>query len=107
MGYYNDDRGYGRGGYGGRDNYRGGGYDRRGGGYDRRDRAPFDRFSNPNSRFDIGQKVIHKATGMELSVISFGREQIECRKPDLDTVWVYEYEIEPMNQMGDNNVTPR
>ena len=40
MGYYNDDRGYGRGGYGGRDNYRGGGYDRRGGGYDRRDRAP-------------------------------------------------------------------
>ena len=44
---------------------------------------------------------------MELSVISFGREQIECRKPDLDTVWVYEYEIEPMDQMGGNNVTPR
>lgn len=85
-----------RGGYGGRGGYddRRGGYDdRRGGGYNRRD---FDRFSNPGSQFDIGQKVVHIATGLELSVISFGREQIECRKPDMSTVWVYEHEIAPI-----------
>lgn len=94
MGYYNDRNGYdnyGRGGYGRRDNYGGrdGGYGR--GGYDRQ---PFDRMDGHRFRFDIGQKVIHTATGTELSVISFGREQIECRKPDLSTAWFYEHELE-------------
>lgn len=98
MGYWNGQQ---RGGY--YDRRGGGGYDRRG--YDNRgyDRGPsysgpdFDKFHNPNSKFDIGQKVIHNATGIELSIISFGREQIECRKPDLDTIWVYEHEISPMD----------
>ena len=94
MSYYND-RGYGRGGY----DRRGGYDDRRRGDYDDRGyggRRDFDRFSNPSSQYDIGQKVVHIATGTELSIISFGREQIECRKPDLDTVWVYEHEIAPI-----------
>lgn len=91
MGYYGDRGGYGRGGYGRRDDYRGG-YDR--GGYD--GRRDFNRFDNRGSQYDIGQKVVHLATGTELSIISFGREQIECRKPDLDTVWVYEHEIAPI-----------
>lgn len=94
MGYYNDrydrrggydryDRGYDR-------DYGRGGYDR--GGYDR---PSFDRMnSNGRFHFEIGQKVIHVATGLELSVISFGREQIECRKPDLSTGWFYEHELE-------------
>lgn len=53
-------------------------------------------------RFDIGQKVIHTATGMELSVVRFGREQLECRKPDLSTVWLYEYELEPVTGNDQN-----
>lgn len=89
MPYYND-----------RYDRRGGGYrndrdyDYRDRGYDRRD--SFDRMnSHGRFRFDIGQRVIHKATGTELSVVSFGREQLECRKPDLSTVWLYEHELEP------------
>ena len=84
-GGYNDRRG----GYG--DRGYGGGW---GGGYN--DRRDFNRFDNHGFKFDIGQKVLHIATGTELSVIGFGREQIECRKPDLNTVWVYEHEIEPI-----------
>lgn len=78
MGYYDRGRGYDR--RGGYDR----GYDRgygRGNGYDRQ------------FQFDIGQKVIHVATGTELTVINYGREQLECRKPDLSTVWMYEHEI--------------
>ena len=84
MGYRNNgyDR---RGGYG-YDDRRGGYDDRRGGGYGY-DRGP------RNFRFDIGQKVIHIATGIELSIIGYGREQLECRKPDLTTVWMYEDEL--------------
>ena len=88
---------YRNGGYGGRGGYDGRYDDRRGGGYGNYNRRDFDRFSNPGSQFDIGQKVIHIATGTELSIISFGREQIECRKPDLSTVWVYEHEISPID----------
>ena len=53
---------------------------------------------NGNGRFsfDIGQKVIHIASGIELSVINFGREQLECRKPDLTTGWFYEHELAPL-----------
>lgn len=97
MGWRRDDRDYGRGGYDRRGGYGdrgyGGGW---GGGYE--GRRDFNRFDNHGSQFDIGQKVLHIATGTELSVIGFGREQIECRKPDLNTVWVYEHEIEPIKQ---------
>lgn len=99
MAYYNDDRYDRRGGgnYGyGRDNY-GRGYDDRRGGYGR-DRQGFDRFDGHGRfRFDIGEKVIHTATGTELSVIGFGREQIECRKPDLSTGWFYDHELQPID----------
>lgn len=77
-GYYNNDRG----GYGG--GYRGG-YQ---GGYNQQPSQGF--------QFDIGQRVIHVATGIELSVINYGREQLECRKPDLSTVWCYEHELAPL-----------
>ena len=99
MGYYNNDRnGYNnrgydrRGGYDRRDNYDRG-YDR--GGYDRR--GNYDRgYDRPDFPYEIGQKVIHKATGLELSVINYGREQLECRKPDLGTVWCYVHELAPL-----------
>lgn len=63
--------------------------DNRGGGYDDRDRGPACPFS-------INQPVRHIATGVKLSVIRIGREQIECRKPDLSSEWFYEYELEPI-----------
>lgn len=106
MGYYgNNDRfdrrgggDYGRGGgYGGRGGWgRGGGWDNGyGGGYDRN--------SDRRFRFEIGEKVIHAASGLELSVISYGREQLECRKPDLTTGWFYEHELEPISNGSANN----
>jgi len=59
-------------------------------------RMPFDKEDRDhNFPYEIGQKVVHKATGIELFVISFGREQIECRKPDLTTGWFYVHELAP------------
>lgn len=106
---YFGDRDYRRGGYGGdRRGYDRGynrgydrGYDRRGGYDDRRGGYDNGPQQERQFRFDIGQKVIHTATGMELSVVRFGREQLECRKPDLSTVWLYEYELEPVT--GNDN----
>ena len=110
MPYFRDNNGrrggggYGRGGYGYED--RRGGYGDRGYDYDdRRGGGGYGRggYDEPQRqfRFDIGQKVIHTATGQELSVVRHGREQLECRKADLSTVWLYEYELEPVG--GDNN----
>ena len=96
MGYYNDRR-YDRGGYG-RDNR---GYDR---GYDRGyndrgdDRGGYGRGDYPPREecpFSIGQKLRHKYTGTELFMIREGREQIECRTPDMRTEWFYIHELEP------------
>ena len=69
-----------------RDNYRGDNYPN----YDRQD------MPHP---FNIGDRVVHKATGTELTVISYGREQVECRKPDLGAEYFYLHELEPY----DNN----
>ena len=104
MAYYNNDRfdrrgggygggrrDYGRGGWG--DNYDRGGYDR--GGYDRNNDRRF--------RFEIGEKVLHVASGLELSVINYGREQLECRKPDLSTGWFYEHELESISNGSSQN----
>lgn len=88
MAYYNN--------YDPRGGYNQGGYPPRGGYGVPRGRQPFDPFHNPNIPFEIGQKVIHTATGLELSVIRFGREQVECRKPDLSSAWFYAYELEPI-----------
>ena len=106
MGYYgNNDRydrrgggDYGRGGgYGGRGGWGGGrgGWD--GGGY-----GGYDRNNDRRFRFEIGEKVIHVASGLELSVISYGREQLECRKPDLTTGWFYEHELESISSGSPN-----
>lgn len=88
---------------GGRGGWNGGGWGRNfnqggwngGGGWGAPSAGPDRRF-----QYDIGQKVIHSATGMELSIIGYGREQLECRKPDMGVVWVYEHEIEPMTNAG-------
>lgn len=98
MGYNDNYRrgGYDRGGY--RDYDRGydRGYDRQRGGYPPPQTDYNDKFNNPSFPYQIGQKVIHKATGIELTVISYGREQLECRKPDLGTVWCYVHELDPV-----------
>lgn len=104
MGYYNNDR-YDRrgGGYGGgrRDYGRGGWGDN----YDRGDygRGGYDRNNDRRFRFEIGEKVIHVASGLELSVINYGREQLECRKPDLSTGWFYEHELESISNGASQN----
>ena len=90
-GGYNNNRGYNN-----RNNDRG--YNNRGNNnwgndYDDRDRFQQDQRPRP---FDINQPVRHIATGVRLIVISYGREQIECRKPDLSADYFYDYELEPM-----------
>jgi len=105
-GYNNYDR---RGGYDRGYDRRDSGYDR---GYDRRDNYRNNNYNdagpstgfNPNPQafpFDIGQKVRVKFTGAEVSIIRFGREQIECRCPDHSSQWFYIYELEAIE--GDSN----
>lgn len=97
MPYYDNNRDY----YGNsrrsdRGNYNRSYNDNRGGNYDDRDRR-----SMNDCPFSINQPVKHIATGVKLSVIRIGREQIECRKPDLSSEWFYEYELEPIAE-GNN-----
>lgn len=49
-----------------------------------------------NCPYQINQTVRHIATGIKLVVIKVGREQVECRKPDLGADWFYLYELEPL-----------
>ena len=53
-----------------------------------------DPMENPGFPFDIGQVVRHKTTNEELTVIRYGREQLECRLPNLTSQWFYVYELE-------------
>lgn len=80
--------------YGGyNDNYRG---QNSGGGYN--NRRP-----QRNFNFGIGEKVIHIHTGTELYVISYGKEQLECRKPDLSCGYFYEHELRSANPTAPNS----
>lgn len=94
MGYQNYNN---RGGYNNR-GYRGGydrPYDNRGG-YDRPyENRPYDGGyqPQPNCPYEVGQIVWHRASGTELSVIRIGREQVECRTPNLDSQWFYLHEL--------------
>ena len=45
--------------------------------------------------YEINQPVRHIATGVKLIVINYGREQVECRKPDLSADYFYLHELEP------------
>lgn len=72
-----------------------GGYPQQGGYYN--PNQDFNKFNNPNMPFEIGQRVMHRATKTELTVISYGREQIECRLPDLRSDWFYLHELEPIS----------
>ena len=93
-------------GWNNNNNYRGGNrnwdrdYDRRGG----YDRPPYDDrrgrnygYDEPvnNFKFSVGQKCFLKDfPDTVVSVIRTGREQYECRLPDLNTQWFYEHELE-------------
>ena len=48
--------------------------------------------------YALNQPVRHIATGTRLIVINYGREQIECRKPDLSADYFYPYELEPYDE---------
>lgn len=90
MPYYNNDDRYYNNGHNNRRSDRGNGNRNRswGNGYDDRDR---DMMPRP---FEINQPVRHIATGVRLTVIRYGREQVECRKPDLSSEYFYLYELE-------------
>ena len=49
---------------------------------------------NSSRPFKINQAVRHIGTGAKLIVIRYGREQVECRKPDLSSDYFYIYELE-------------
>ena len=50
-----------------------------------------------NRPYDLNQPVRHIATGVKLIVINYGREQVECRKPDLSSDYFYLHELEPFD----------
>ena len=56
-----------------------------------------DPMENPGFPYEIGQVVRHKTTNEELTVIRYGREQLECRLPNLTSQWFYVYELEPID----------
>lgn len=53
---------------------------------------------NTNRPFKINQAVRHIGTGAKLIVIRYGREQVECRKPDLSSDYFYIYELEAWSE---------
>ena len=94
--YYNDNRNRRNGNYGyGESRRNDRGYNDYGprGGFDNRGREPM--MERP---YEINQPVKHVATGTRLTVIRYGREQVECRKPDLSSEWFYLYELEPISE---------
>lgn len=59
-------------------------------------------FDNFNNRpYELNQPVRHIATGVKLIVINYGREQVECRKPDLSSDYFYLHELEPFDGKDD------
>ena len=94
--YYNDDRNrrYNGSGYNGESRRNDRGYNDFSprGGFNDRGREPMD------CPYEINQPVRHVATGIKLTVIRYGREQVECRKPDLSSEWFYLYELEPFSE---------
>ena len=68
------------------------GYDNRGGNYGGYGRNNYQQNDTP---FQLGDIVRHVGTGTKLIVINFGREQIECRTPDLRSEYFYIHELEP------------
>lgn len=83
-----------RGGYNNGPRYNNNGWGNRNDNYDNRNNGP----QQGEFEFDLGQPVRHIATGLKLSVIKFGREQIECRTPDLRSEYFYPHELEPWTE---------
>ena len=52
---------------------------------------------NAKRPFELNQIVRHIGTGIKLTVIGYGREQVLCRKPDLGTDYFYVHELEVVN----------
>lgn len=90
---YNNNRGYDD-----RRSYR----DDRRGGYDRFDRDDRDRRDYPPQQqfaFNVGQKCTLKDyPDVVVSIIRQGREQYECRLPNLSTQWFYEHELQAIQE---------
>lgn len=63
---------------------------RQGLGLDNRDR-------NAQRPFAMNQIVRHIGTGIKLTVIGYGREQVLCRKPDLGTDYFFVHELEAVD----------
>ena len=60
--------------------------------HDRSDKRPF----------ALNQVVRHIGTGILLTVIGYGREQVQCRKPDLSSDYFYIHELEAINENDTN-----
>ena len=74
-----------------------GGYNNRGYDRDYRDDGYNNYEDRPrkNFKFSVGQKCFLKDfPDTTVSIIRIGREQYECRLPDLKTRWFYEHELE-------------
>lgn len=58
-------------------------------------------YFNNDRPYELNQPVRHIATGVKLIVINYGREQVECRKPDLSSDYFYLHELEPFDGKDD------
>ena len=86
-GYNNNNRNYNNGGYNNNQNYNNG----------------YDNNNYIDRPYEINEPVRHIATGVKLIVINYGREQVECRKPDLSADYFYLHELEPFVESNGNN----
>lgn len=80
-GYYPNNRGYNS----GRPQYSDPGY------------SPYDGPQN-NGKYNIGDVLNVIGHNITVHVVRIGREQYECRLPDLRTEWFYEHELEPVQE---------
>lgn len=104
MGYY-DQRG-GRAPYRGNNNYDQRGYYPNNRGFNERSqysdpgygRGGYDDRPQNNGKYNIGDVLNVIGHGITVHVVRIGREQYECRLPDLRTEWFYEHELEPVQE---------
>lgn len=57
---------------------------------------------NPDCPYAIGEMVLHRATNTEMSVIRIGREQVQCRLPDMRAEWFYVEELVSASDITDD-----
>lgn len=65
-------------------------------------RVPDVGFNPGTFSLELGDLVRHRTTGLEMTVIRFGREQVECRiHADMSPNWFYESELEFIHHEGE------